>query len=78
MVDDGGDMEEEAAPGEPPPRYSGITLSRACQPERGARRLLAPEDETKSQNLRDLQAMLAVVKMATDTGIDLTTAAGPG
>ena len=63
---------------EPPPQILGYHIEQGVVSRNEARdRLgLVPEDETKSQTLRDLQAMLAVVKMATDTGIDLKTAAG--
>jgi hypothetical protein len=80
QIADGGDMapEEDAPPAEPPPPILGYHIEQGVVSRNEARERLAlpPEDETKSQNLRDLQAMLAVVKMATDTGIDLTTAAG--
>ena len=70
--------EEEAAPAEPPPPVLGYHIEQGVVSRNEARERLSlpPEDETKSQNLRSLQAMLAVVKMATDTGIDLKTAAG--
>lgn len=69
--------EEEEAPAEPPPPILGYHIEQGVVSRNEARERLAlpPEDESKSQNLRDLQAMLAVVQMATNTGIDLKVAA---
>jgi HK97 family phage portal protein len=69
--------EEEEAPAEPPPPILGYHIEQGVVSRNEARERLSlpPEDETKSQNLRNLQAMLAVAKMATDMGIDLKVAA---
>jgi HK97 family phage portal protein len=75
----GGEMSTgEEAPAEPPPPILGYHIEQGVVSRNEARERLAlpAEDETKSQNLRDLQAMLAVLKMATDAGIDLEVAAG--
>lgn len=78
MLAGGGAMTDEEAPPAEVPQILGYHIEQGVVSRNEARERLdlPPEDETKSQNLRNLQAMLAVVKMATDTGIDLNTAAG--
>ena len=70
---DAGALTADAAP----PQILGYHIEQGVVSRNEARERLAlpPEDETKSQNLRSLQAMLAVVQMATAAGIDLETAA---